>query len=114
MQIRRQHDIQRGGLQHHAHGGGVDQHLVGLYVLEIRCNAGKISSHMTMAWRRALDLVIRVGRRRGRLRASLNAKRWVRSTAWRVNTATSSRHFLWMPEATTSVPMPSPGIAAML
>ena len=30
MQISRHHDVQRGGSEDHAHGGGIDQHLVGL------------------------------------------------------------------------------------
>ena len=48
-----------------------------------------ISSHITMPWRCALDLVTTVSSLRGRERASPKAKRMMRSTPARVNMATS-------------------------
>ncbi len=49
----------------------------------------QISSHNTMPWRCALDLVTMVSLRRGRDMASSQAKRAMRSTPARVNTETS-------------------------
>ncbi len=54
-----------------------------------RLTSTAISSHMTMAWRCALDLVITVRSLRGRDRARLKAKRMMRSTPARVMTDTS-------------------------
>ena len=48
-----------------------------------------ISSHITMPWRWALDLVTTVSSLRGRERASAKAKRMMRSTPARVNMETS-------------------------
>ena len=54
-----------------------------------RATSAAISSHITMAWRCALLLVTTVNWRRGRDRASLNAKRTMRSTPTRVMMDTS-------------------------
>ena len=48
-----------------------------------------ISSHITMAWRCAFDLVTTVRNLRGRLRASAKAKRMMRATPARVIIETS-------------------------
>jgi hypothetical protein len=48
-----------------------------------------ISSHITMAWRWAFDLVTTVSSLRGRARASAKAKRMMRETPARVITETS-------------------------
>jgi hypothetical protein len=51
--------------------------------------AAAISSHITMAWRWAFDLVTTVSSLRGRARASAKAKRMMRATPARVITETS-------------------------
>jgi hypothetical protein len=48
-----------------------------------------ISSHITIAWRCAFDLVTTVSNLRGRDRASAKAKRKMRVTPWRVIIETS-------------------------
>ena len=54
-----------------------------------RATSAAISSHMTMPWRCALDLVTTVSSLRGRDRASAKAKRMIRVTPARVKIATS-------------------------
>ena len=54
-----------------------------------RATSAAISSHITMAWRCAFDLVTTVSSLRGRERASAKAKRMMRSTPARVMIETS-------------------------
>ena len=67
----------------------------------------KISSHITMPWRCAFDLVTSVRSLRGRVRASSNAKRMIRSTPSRVKIRCPSR---LLPAARDATRPPLPGV----
>ena len=57
MQVRRDDGVDRAGLQHHARRHGVDEDALGLHLGILLLNLKKISSHKTMPWRCAFDLV---------------------------------------------------------
>ena len=65
-----------------------------------RATSAAISSHITMAWRWAFDLVTTVNSLRGRERASSKAKRMMRATPARVIIETSVATSIGMPWCT--------------
>jgi len=71
-----------------------------------------ISSHITMAWRWAFDLVTTVSSQRARARASAKAKRMMRVTPARVMTETSVATSSGSPRCTRP-PTPSAPVARL-
>src|SRR5215471_13449244 len=81
--------VDRSRFGDHSSRHGIDEHFLPFYFGKVAGHFGGDSSHKTMPWRCALDLVTTVSSLRGRCRASSKAYLKMRVTQRRVKTETS-------------------------